>query len=95
MSKEVDELKELHYKVMNLIKSNDWVKLNKLMKEIRFAHDPNKSKMILVATQGLVEKENVLEERYLLYQWFNNDMGLIVLPVQTRTNPNVPKKYKV
>jgi hypothetical protein len=95
MSKEIDDLKDLHYKVMSLIKRNDWVKLNKLIKEVRYSHNPNKSKMVLVATQGLVENENILEERYLLYQWFNNDVGLIVLPVQTVNDPNVPKKYKL
>lgn len=95
MSKEIDELKDLHYKVMGLIKRNDWVKLNKLMKEVRYSHDPNKSKTILIATQGLVENTNVLEERYSLYQSFNKDMGLIVLPAQTTNDPNVPNKYKV
>jgi hypothetical protein len=94
MSKEVDELKDLHYRVMSLIKRNDWGKLNKLMKEVRYNHDPNKSKMVLVATQGLVENVNILEERYELYKWFNRDIGLIVLPVQTRNDPNVPNKYK-
>lgn len=94
MSNQIDGLKELHYKVMSLIKRNDWAKLNKLMKEVRFNHDPNKSKMVLVATQGLVENDNILEERYLLYQCFNKDIGLVVLPVQTRNDPNVPNKYK-
>ena len=95
MGKEIDELKDLHYKVMSLIKMKAWGKLNKLMKDVRFSHNPNKSKMILVATQSIVENENILEERYLLYLWFNNDLGLIVLPIQTVNDPNIPQKYKL
>jgi hypothetical protein len=95
MSKEIDDLKELHYKVMNLIKQNAWVKLNKLMQDVRYSHNPNKTKMVLVATQELVENENILEERYLMYKSFNDDIGVVVLPIMTVNDPNIPVKYKL
>jgi hypothetical protein len=80
---------------MDFIKKNNWDKLNKLMRDIRFTHNPNKCKMVLVATQGLVENSNILEERYLLYQSFNQDIGIVILPAQTINDPNIPNKYKI
>jgi len=94
---QIEELKKLHYEIFHLIDKKDWSKLNKRMKEIRYRHDVNRSKMVLVATQYFVNQPEILEERYLLYQWFNNDIGLSyqnTTPLFKEKDKNVPDKYK-
>ena len=93
----IEELKKLHYETFHLIDKKDWVKLNRRMKEIRFMHNVNKSKMVLVATQSFVNLPEIMEERYLLYQWFNQDIGLSymnAIPLFKEKDLNVPNKYK-
>ena len=94
---EIEYLKDLHYEIYHLIDKKEWNKLNRKMKDIRFMHDPNKSKMVLIATQSLVNFEPILEERYKLYKWFNQDCGLSyinTMPLMVRRDPSVPEKYK-
>lgn len=99
MSKDRDDieyLKELHYEVFHMLDKKEYNKLNRKMKDVRFMHDPNKSKMILVLTQSLVNFEPILEERYLLYQRFMEDCGLVhwSMPIFKNKDNNVPDKYK-
>lgn len=98
MSKEqIDDLKALHYKVMGHIKQREWNKLNKMMKDVRYTHDVNKAKMVLVATQEFVEKPEILEERFLLYKSFNEDLGQGFrnnMNIFIMKDPNVPQKHK-
>lgn len=93
---QIQRLKDLHYEFRSLIERNDWKRLNKRMREVRHNHDPNKSKTVLILTQNMVNNPHILEERYLLYQWFNEDMGWPQMewPVFKNTDPNVPDKYK-
>jgi len=93
---EIEYLKELHYEVFHMLDKKEYNKLNRKMKDIRFMHDPNKSKMILTLTQSLVNFEPILEERYLLYKWFMDDCGLVYydMPLFKNKDNNVPDKYK-
>lgn len=99
MSKDRDEieyLKDLHYNVRHMLDQKEYDKLNRKMKDIRFTHDPNKSKMILVLTRPLVNFDPILEERYLLYQSFMEDCGLVhyKMPIFLNQDNEVPDKYK-
>jgi hypothetical protein len=91
---EIEELKKLHFEFRQLIETKNWGKLNKRLKEIRNAHDVNKSKTVLIITQSLVNNINILEERYLLYQQFVNDVGWVNLSAFKQNDNNVPDKYK-
>lgn len=70
---QIEELKKLHYEIFHLIDKKDWSKLNKRMKEIRYRHDVNRSKMVLVATQSFVNQPEIMEERYLLIEFLIGD----------------------
>lgn len=93
---QVQELINLHYEFRQLIEAGNWVKVNMRMREIRFSHDINKAKTVLILTQGLVNHSAILEERYLLYQWHNEDMGFVwsQWPLFKDKDHNVPDKYK-
>lgn len=96
MADQIQELKDLHYEFRALIEAKNWKQLNKRMKEIRISHDVNKSKTVLILTQSMVNNQNILEERYLLYKSFNDDMGWPQMewPVFKNKDINVPDKYK-
>lgn len=93
---QIQELKDLHYEFRNLIDRKNWKRLNKRLCEIRFNHDPNKSKIVLIVTQGMVNNSHILEERYLLYKAFNEDIGhpQMEWPIFKSKDDNVPDKYK-
>lgn len=93
---QVQELIDLHYEFRQLIESGNWKSVNKRLREVRYNHDPNKSKTVLILTQSLVNNHHILEERYLLYQSFNDDIGhaWAKWPINKNNDPNVPDKYK-
>jgi hypothetical protein len=96
MSEEVEKLKELHYEIRELIESKQWGKLRRKLDQIRAQHDVNRSKTALIVTKSLVNHPEILEERYKLYQWFNQDMGWPhkEWPMFKKEDVNVPEKYK-
>lgn len=93
MNNQIDELKAIHYELKALVDSQNWKKLNKRLKQIRYNHDLNKSKTALIVTQNLVDHLEIKEERHLMYQSFCKDAGLchVELPVFKNEDPNVPK----
>lgn len=93
---QIEELKALHYEFRVLLISKDWKKLNKRMKHIRFNHDVNRSNTVLIATQEFVNHPEIKDERYKLYQSFNNDMKMPQKewPIIKNNDPNVPENFK-
>lgn len=96
MTDQIEQLKALHYEIRELIEAKKWNKLNDRLKHIRFQHDVNRSKTALIITQSLVNHPEIMEERYKLYQWFNQDMGWphMEWPINKMKDVNVPDKYK-
>lgn len=90
---EVEELKDIHYKIKGLVDSQSWNASRRYMRTIRETGDVNKIKMVLVATQGLVNHPEVKEQRLSLYKRFNQLMGWPhkEWPIFKETDPNYPK----
>lgn len=97
MSDQIEELKSLHYEIRELIEKKQWEKLRNKLKHVRYNHDINRSKTALIVTQSLINHPEILEERYLLYKWFNEDMhwtAFTETPLHKKMDKNVPDKYK-
>lgn len=93
---QIERLKALHYELRELIEKQQWKKLRDKLRHVRYNHDVNRSKTALIITQGLVNHPEILEERYLLYQWFNEDLGFnhMEWPMFKKEDVNVPDKYR-
>lgn len=93
---EVEELKDIHYKIMGLMQSEKWESAANYIKTIMQTGDVNKMKMILIATQSLVNHPGIKESRYKLYKRFNKEMGWVhkEWPLFKGKDPDVPESNK-
>jgi hypothetical protein len=92
----VEDLKAIHYKIRELIEGGKWNAAANYIKTIMQTGDVNKMKMVLIATQSLINHPEIKESRYKLYQRFNKEMGWVhkEWPLFKGKDPDVPESNK-